>query len=155
MRDWASVVFCVPAMLCNPCRLNRQIQTANRGPACGAEGAALFRGLSNWTEYSGPLMGHWGEFNQGGKLPPASKHQQNEGKSGSQPPLIWKSILKIKLAEGWWGISWCTSYSRPVQREKFGALTGVGGGERGKGGGGGGIGLEEIREQAGKGSRGA
>ena len=52
--DWASVVLCVPAVLCKPCGLHRQ--TAHRGTACGAEGAALFTGRSNWTGDSGPQI---------------------------------------------------------------------------------------------------
>lgn len=55
MHDWASTLLCVPLTLRKLCRLNTQ--TANRGQACGAEGTVLFRGSSNWTEHSGPLMG--------------------------------------------------------------------------------------------------
>lgn len=46
------------------------MQTGNRGQNCGAEGTALFKALSNWTQYSGPLTGHRGGFSHGGNRQP-------------------------------------------------------------------------------------
>lgn len=96
MRDWASLVFCVPAK-CYVSRAgpaDRHRAQTEQGPV-EAEGSALFAALSNWTENSGPVMAPAEEASTGVGTRRASAGI--EGEPGSHPPLTSQPATSTDL----------------------------------------------------------